>query len=244
MASYKKNVELQERSRKLFLREILNAIFYVNKSGCQWRMLPSDFAPWQTVYYYFRKWKLEGVWEEIWAVIHSKARKSIGKNENPSLGIIDSRSVKTSHHVDTDRGIDGNKKIKGRKEHIVVDTLGLPMSINVHEANIHDSKGAVPTIEKLAYKFPGLCKILADGGYQGDLAEWVKNKFGWDLEVVLRPKESSKRFNVIPKRWIVERTFSWLENYRRLTIDYEFLTETAETMVTIAFIQIALKRFF
>ena len=237
-------VEPQERSRKHFLREILNAIFYVNKSGCQWRMLPSDFAPWQTVYYYFRKWKLEGVWEEIWSVIHSKARESIGKSESPSLGIIDSRSVKTSHHVDKDRGVDGNKKIKGRKEHIVVDTLGLPMSINVHEANIHDSKGAVPTIEKLAYKFPGLCKILADGGYQGDLAEWVKDKFGWNLEVVIRPKESSKRFNVIPKRWIVERTFSWLENYRRLTIDYEFLTETAETMVTIAFIQIALNRFF
>ena len=147
-------VEPQERSRKYFLRDILNAIFYVNKSGCQWRMLPSDFAPWQTVYYYFRKWKLEGVWEEIWSVIHSKARKSIGKNESPSLGIIDSRSVKTSHHVDTDRGIDGNKKIKGRKEHIVVDTLGLPMAIKVHEANIHDSKGAVPTMEELAYKFP------------------------------------------------------------------------------------------
>ena len=120
----------------------------------------------------------------------------MGKNESPSLGIIDSRSVKTSHHVDTDRGIDGNKKIKGRKEHVVVDTLGLPMAIKVHEANIHDSKEAVPTIENLAYKFPRLCKILADGGYQGDLAEWVKEKFGWDLEVVLRPKESSKKFNV------------------------------------------------
>ena len=237
-------VEQQERNRKSSLREIVNGIFYVNKSGCQWRMLPSDFAPWQTVYYYFRKWKLEGVWEELLNVIHAKARKSVGKEESPSLGIIDSRSVKTSHHVDTDRGIDGNKKIKGRKEHIVVDTLGLPMAIKVHEANIHDSKGAKPTIENLAYKFPRLSKILADGGYQGDLAAWVKDKFGWELEVVLRPKESSKKFNVIPKRWIVERTFSWLENYRRLTIDYEFLTETAETMVSIAFIQIALNRFF
>ena len=170
--------------------------------------------------------------------------KSVGKEESPSLAIIDSRSVKTSHHVDTDRGIDGNKKIKGRKEHIVVDTLGLPMAIKVHEANIHDSKGAKPTIENLAYKFPRLSKILADGGYQGDLAAWVKDKFGWEMEVVLRTKESSKKFNVIPKRWIVERTFSWLENYRRLTIDYEFLTETAETMVSIAFIQIALNRFF
>ena len=237
-------VEPQERSRKNSLREILNGVFYINKSGCQWRMLPSDFVPWQTVYYYFRKWKLEGVWEELLDILHAKARKSVGKEESPSLGIIDSRSVKTSHHVDTDRGIDGNKKIKGRKEHIVVDTLGLPMAIKVHEANIHDSKGAMPTIENLEYKFPRLGRILADGGYQGDLSAWVKKKFGWELEVVLRPKESSKKFNVIPKRWIVERTFSWLENYRRLTIDYEFLTETAETMVNIAFIQIMLNRFF
>lgn len=237
-------VDPQERSRKKSLREILNGIFYINKSGCQWRMLPSDFAPWQTVYYYFRKWKLEGVWDELLNVLHTKARRSVGKEESPSLGIIDSRSVKTSHHVDTDRGIDGNKKIKGRKEHIVVDTLGLPMAIKVHEANIHDSKGAMPTLENLAYKFPRLSKILADGGYQGDLSAWVKKEFGWDLEVVLRPKESPKKFNVIPKRWIVERTFSWLENYRRLTIDYEFLTETAEAMVSIAFIQIILNRFF
>ncbi len=155
-------------------------------------MLPSDFAPWQTVYYYFRKWKLEGVWEELLNVLHAKARKSVGKEESPSLGIIDSRSVKTSHHVDTDRGIDGNKKIKGRKDHIVVDTLGLPMAIKVHEANIHDSKGAKPTIENLAYKFPRLSKILADGGYQGDLAAWVKDKFGWELEVVSDQKKAPK----------------------------------------------------
>lgn len=126
----------------------------------------------------------------------------------------------------------------------MVDTLGLPMAIKVREANIHDSKGAMPTIECLAYKFPRLSKILADGGYRGDLAMWVKDKFGWELEVVLRPKESSKKFNVIQKRWIVERTFSWLENYRRLTIDYEFLTKTAEAMVGIAFIRMILNRFF
>lgn len=202
-------VEPQERRRKKSLREILNSIF-ISKSGSQWRMFPSDFAPWQTVYYYFRKWKLEGVWKELMDVLHGMARKSVGKQESPSLGIIDSRSVKISHHVDTDRGIDGNKKIKRRKEHIVVDTLKLPMAI--------------------------------DGGYQGDLATWTKNKFGWELEVVLRPKETPKKFNVIPKRRIVERTFSWLENYRRLTIGYEFLTDTAEAMVTVVFIQILLKR--
>lgn len=108
------------------------------------------------------------------SALHAKARKSIGKNASLSLGIIDSRSVKTSHHVDTGRGINGDKKIKGRKEHVVVDTLGLPISIKVHEANIHDSKGAISTIENLAYKFSRLCRIIADGGYQGDLSTWVK----------------------------------------------------------------------
>ncbi len=116
----------------------------------------------------FSKWKNEGIIEELLSVIHSNVRKQLGKAESPSLGIIDSRSVKTSHHVDSDRGIDGNKKIKGRKQHVIVDTLGLPMAVAVHEANIHDSKGAPQVIDKLAFKFPRLIKILADGGYRGD----------------------------------------------------------------------------
>ena len=160
------------------------------------------------------------------------------------MGIIDSRSVKTSHHVDSDRGIDGNKKVKGRKEHIVVDTLGLPMAVAVREANLHDSKGAPKVIEKLEHKFPRLKKILADGGYQGSLGDWVADKFGWMVEVFLRPDECPSKFCVIPTRWIVERTFSWLENFRRLTIDYEYLAETAEAMVQLAYVQIMLNRFF
>ena len=198
----------------------MNAILYINKTGCQWRMLPSDFAPWQTVYCYFRKWKLEGVFEEVMDTLHAFIRKQAGHQESPSLGIMDSRSVKTSHHVDSDRGIDGNKKING-----------LPLAVAIHEANLHDSKGAPQVIEKLAYKFPRLVKILADGGYKGKLADWVKKKFGWVLDVVLRPDECPTKFQVLPKRWIVERSFSWLENFRRLTIDYEFLAETAEAMV-------------
>lgn len=178
MASYKKKfINTQERKRKHHLRDIVNAILYINKTGCQWRMLPSHFAPWQTVYYYFRKWKLEGVIEEIMDTLHSLVRKMAGREESPSMGIIDSRSVKTSHHVDADRGIDGNKKVKGRKEHIVVDTLGIPMAVAVHEANLHDSKGAPKVLEKLEYKFPRLRKILADGGYQGTLGDWVARKF-------------------------------------------------------------------
>lgn len=176
--------------------------------------------------------------------LHSLVRKMVGREESPSMGIIDSRSVKTSHHVDSDRGIDGNKKVKGRKEHIVVDTLGIPMAVAVHEANLHDSKGAPKVLEKLEYKFPRLRKILADGGYQGTLGDWVARKFGWVVEVVLRPNECPSKFQVIPKRWIVERTFSWLENFRRLTIDYEFLAETAETMVQVACIQMMLNKYF
>lgn len=239
-----KIINPQIRKRKYNLRDIMEAIFYLNRTGCQWRMLPPNFAPWQTVYFYFRKWKKEGVIEQIMDELCAMTRKALGKEASPSLGIIDSRSVKTSHHTDPlCKGVDGNKKIKGRKEHIVVDTLGLPLGVAVHDASIHDSKGAPFAFEKMAYKFPRMKKILADGGYRGVLAEWVKKNFSWTLEVVLRPEENRNKFTVMPKRWIVERTFSWLENYRRLTIDYEYLAETAEAMIQIAFIQIMLKKF-
>lgn len=168
MASYRKIISSQDRSRKHSLREIMNAVMYINKTRCQWRLLPKDFGLWQTVYYYFRKWKLEGVFEEITDTLHGLVRKTTGRNGSPSMGIIDSRSVKTSHHAAPScKGIDGNKKIKGRKQHIVQGTLGLPMAINVHDTNVHDSKGVPRGIEKMRCKFPRLKKILADGGYRG-----------------------------------------------------------------------------
>ena len=157
----------QHRKRKYSLREIMNAILYLVKTGCQWRMLPKDFPPHNTVFYYFNKWKLEGVFEELMDTLHVMVRIQMGRRDTPSLGIIDSRSIKSSHHVDTDRGIDGNKKIKGRKEHIVVDTLGLPLRVVVHEANVHDSVGAHALIDSMRGCYPRLKKILADGGYQG-----------------------------------------------------------------------------
>ena len=206
----------------------MNANLYLLKTGCQWHMIPKDFAPWESVYYYFSKWKNEGIIEELLDKLRSKVRIMAGRKESPSLGIIDSRSVKTSHHVDSDRGLDGKKKIKGRKQHIIVDTQGNLMAIAVHEANVHDSKGAPKVIENLSFKFPRLAKILADGGYRGNLADWLLDKFGWELEVVLRPDECPSKFKVLPKRWIVERSFAWLENFRRLTIDYEYHADTAE----------------
>ena len=158
------------------------------------------------------------------------------------MGIIDSRSVKTSHYAyPSCKGIDGNKKVKGRKEHIVVVTLGFYMAVAVHEAYLHDSKGALKVIERLEHKFPCLTKILVDRGYQRTLGDWVAKKFG--LKVVLRPKECPTKFPVLLKRWIVERSFALLENFRRLTIDYEYLVDTIEAMDQLAFTQIMLNKF-
>ena len=180
----------QHRKRKYPLRDIMNAIMYILKTSCLWRMLPKDFPPHNTVFYYFNKWKLEGVFEER----------------------------------------------MGRKGHIVVDTLGLPMSVVVHEANVHDSVGADGVIDKMKGCFPRLKKMLADGGYKGrKLSDTVRQKLDAELTVVLRPDESSKKFSVLPLRWIVECSFSWLENFRRIAMDYEFYSDTGETMVQLAF---------
>jgi putative transposase len=220
----------------------MNAIIYIVKTGCQWRMLPKCFAPWNSVYFYYRKWKKEGLIEELHDYLREYVRKKAGKEKSPSVGIIDSRSVKTSYHADTTvKGIDGGKKVKGRKQHIITDTMGLLLCVTVHAANIHDSKGAMSVIENLRYKYPRRVKIIADGGYRGELIEKVKSAFGWILEVVML-KDCCSKFTVLPQRWIVERTFSWFENFRRLTIDYEFHTESSEAMVRLAMIKLMLNR--
>ena len=198
-------------------------------------MLPRDFPTFNTVFYYFNKWKLEGAFKELLDTLHVIVGRMSGREDTPSLGIIDSRSIKSSHHVTPDRGIDGNKKIKGRKEHIVVDTLGLPMGVVVHEADIHDSVGAHSVIDAMQGCFPRMKKILADGGYKGQkLIDTVKQKLGAEFTVVLRPDESSKKFNVFPLRWIVGRSLSWLESFRRIAMDYEFYSDTGEAMVHLA----------
>ena len=240
-----KILDPHHRKRKYPLRETMNAIMYLVKTGCQWRMLPKDFPPYNTVFYYFNKWKLEGVFDELMDKLHVKVRELMGREDTPSLGIIDSRSIKSSHHVDSDRGIDGNKKIKGRKEHIVVDTLGLPMSVVVHEANIHDSVGAHAVIDSMRGNFPRLKKILADGGYKGQkLIDDARTKLGAEFKVVLRTDESSKKFSVLPLRWIVERSFSWLENFRRIAMDYEFYSETGVAMVQLAFCRLMYNKIY
>lgn len=230
-----------KRKRKHSLREIFDAIFYMLKTGCQWRMLPKDFPKWQLVYYYFNKWKSEGIIEEIHESLRDKTRKAAGRKTSPSLGMIDSQSVKTTRSGGLCRGVDGGKKTKGRKRHIIVDSMGLLMAVVVHAANIHDSKSAPFVLSELKFRFSRLVKIIADGGYRGELIENTKNSLGWILEVILR-KDDSPKFQVIPQRWVVERTFAWFESYRRLSKDFEYHTETSQAMIQLAMIKLMLNR--
>jgi len=235
------NILKDKRRRKHSLREIFDAIFYLLKTGCQWRMLPTNFPSWKLVYYYFSKWCNDGTIELIHELLRDMTRKKAGRDESPSLALIDSQSVKTTRSGGVCRGIDGGKKTKGRKRHIIVDTMGLLLAVVVHAANEYDSKSAPKVMAELRGRFPRLVKIIADGGYRGELIENTRKTFGWILEVVLR-KDSSKKFEVIPQRWVVERTFSWFESYRRLGKDYEYHTETSQTMVQLAMIKLMLNR--
>lgn len=230
-----------KRKRKHSLRDILDALFYLLKTGCQWRMIPHCFPPWESVYYYFSKWKNEGVIELIHEQLRDKVRKKAGREVSPSLACIDSQSVKTTRLGGKCRGIDGGKKIKGRKRHIITDTMGLLLTVIVHAANEHDSKGAFEVITSLKGRFGRLVKIVADGGYRGELIEKTKIAFNWILEIVMRSDDSSK-FTVIPKRWVVERTFAWFESYRRLSKDFEFHTNTSEAMIQLAMVKLMLNR--
>jgi putative transposase len=229
-----------QRKRKFSLRVIMNALLYVTKTGIQWRMLPADFPKWQLVYYYFRKWTNEGLIEEVHNNLVEKIRLKKGKNLSPSLGLLDSQSVKTQS-MTIEKGYDGNKKINGRKRHIVTDTLGLIIAIVVHNADIQDRIGAREVISDLRFKYPRLRKILADQGYTGELAEWTLKIFGWTIEIVKKVAGISG-FNVLPKRWIVERTFGWLSFQRRLVRDYEVLNDCSISFVQLAMIRIMLNR--
>ena len=211
------------------------AIIYVDKTGCQWRMLPCEFPKWQLVYYYFQKWVREGVFDELLDNIRNLVRKKLGKNISPSVGVIDSQSVKSCSYGGQDRGFDGNKKINGRKRHIVTDTNGLLLSVVVHAANEYDGKKAFDVINTLKHRFDKIQKIYADGGYRGgELAQKLKNELHYDLEITLR-SDKAPQFKPLPKRWVVERSFAWLNGFRRLSKDYEKLTETCEAMISIAF---------
>ena len=230
-----------ERRRKYNLREVTNAILYIVKSGCQWRMLPKDFPGWKIVYYYFCSWKKQGLWEEIHENLVIKIRTIAGKNEQPSVGIIDAQSVKNTSVSSQSIGFDAGKKVKGIKRHIIVDTLGLILSVVIQSASVQDRDGAQAVIEKMKEGWFKVIKVFADGGYAGKLIDKVKTVCNIDLEIIKRNELHT--FKILPKRWIVERTFSWIETNRRNAKLYERLDNTAVAMVHVSAIRIMLNRF-
>ena len=241
-----KKILKSHRKRKWDLRLLFNAIFYVIKTGIQWRMLPVNYPPWQTVYWYFKKWEKDGSWELIHAELYLKARRAEKREESASAAIIDSQTVVTDF-VGGIRGFDAGKKKVGRKRHILVDTLGLLMIVVVHRADIQDRDGARFVFNRLLknlFSFNRIKIFFADGGYAGALVTWVAERFkalGAELSIIKR-NDKAKGFKVLPKRWIVERTFAWLGFQRRLTKDYERKATTSETIVKIAMIRLMLNR--
>ncbi len=230
-----------ERSRKYDLREIINALLYLVKTGCQWRMMPQDFAPWKTVYYYFSVWKKKEIFEVIHESLVEKTRVRENRKEEPTAGIIDAQSVKNTLVSSQDKGFDAGKKIKGIKRHIIVDTLGLVLAVVIQSASVQDRDGAVSVVSKLCESWKKVVKLFADGSYRGQLIETIKTRFKIELEIIKR--DELHTFKVLPRRWIVERTFAWIDTNRRNSKNYERLNQTSVAMVHLSAIRIMLNRF-
>ena len=229
------------RPRKHSFRELLNGIFYIVKTGAQWRNLPKDFSPWRTAYHYFRLWKNNGLWIAIHTHLREHLRLVEERERHPSAAIIDSQSVKSTETSD-ERGYDAGKKINGRKRHLLVDTLGLVLLVMVLPANIQDRDGAR---QMLAAFFGGKAyrrvqHIWADGGYAGTLVKRARELWRCTVQIVKRSELHV--FKVLPRRWVVERTFGWLGRSRRLNRDYERQAKTGEIMIYLAMIRLMLAR--
>ena len=215
---------------------------YLVAEGVRWASLPADFPTWRAVYRFFRRWRDNDFIKELYGRLRKMLRELAGKKEEPTAAIIDSQSVKADATVGaTTRGYDAGKKIKGIKRHIVVDTLGLLLAVVVHSAAVQDRDGAKLVLEKAHGQFPRLALLWADGGYAGKLIDWVQEVCGWVLQIVKR-NDDVRGFIVLPRRWVVERTFGWMSQYRRLSKDYEFQTQTSEAMIHVAMIHLMLHR--
>jgi transposase len=224
------------------LREVIDAIFYVVKGGIPWRYLPANFPPWPTVYGIFRRWKRGHLWTALNDALRILVRKAEGKRSQPTAAVVDSQSVKSAGHGG-EVGYDAGKRIKGRKRHLVVDTLGLVLGVVVTPANVTERDGAKAVLRRVLAWFTWLRLLWVDGGYTGTaFANWVKaRRSKLDVQVVKR-SDDMRGFIVLPRRWVVERTFAWLFHHRRLVRDYETTITSAEALVYIAMIRIQLRR--
>jgi putative transposase len=244
--------EKRGRPPKWLLRHVADAVFYLLRSGCSWRMLPCEYPPWQTVYYHFRKWRMDGRLRRAHDRLRTAVRLAEGRDRDPSAAVIDSQVVKTTPVGGPERGYDGAKRLAGRKRHILVDTSGLVLAARVHGADLHDRDGGRRLLaDDLRRELPQMELLWADGAYTGGFREWLRRRLGWRVEVPHHRdrqlwryglEEKPRGFQVLPRRWLVERTFAWLGLSRRFSKDYERLPETAEAMIYGAMSRLMLRR--